>query len=104
MTATGARRLAYMLCLCTALLVWNGIFGLLVSRGEKQYLLDQARAELGRGPTASLRQRMDDTVHDGVRQATRWAVVVLVLAGGAVWLVSRPRESLPLDDDSLIDD
>ena len=48
MTRRHARVTAYLLCLTTAFLVWNGIFGLLVSRGEKQYLLDQARHERGR--------------------------------------------------------
>jgi hypothetical protein len=93
MTARRARGVAYGLCLFTAVLVWNGIFGLLVSRGEKQYLLDQARHELGLGPEASLPSRMEGTIHDGVREATRWAAVVFVLGAVAVRLGSRPREA-----------
>ena len=100
MTARRARVVAYGLCLFTAFLVWNGIFGLLVSRGEKQYLLDQARHELGLGPVASLPARMDGTIHDGVRQATRWAVVVFVLGATAVRVASRRRdeEGTPIAD------
>ena len=89
MTARRARLVAYGICLFTAFLVWNGIFGLLVSRGEKQYLLDQARHELHVGPEASLPDRMRVTVHGGVIEATRWAVVVFVLGASAVWLAGR---------------
>ncbi|WP_291987779.1 hypothetical protein [Luteitalea sp.] len=89
MSARRTRWLAHALCLFTAFLVWNGIFGLLVSRGEKQYLLDQARYELRLGPEASLPARMRDTIRDGAKEATRWAVVVFVLASAAVWVGGR---------------
>ena len=92
MTTRRARGIAYLICLATAFLVWNGIFGLLVSRGEKQYLLDQARHELGRGPDVSLPWRMDTTIQGGVREASRWAIVVFGLSATAVWLVSRRRD------------
>ena len=69
--------------------MWNGIFGLLVSRGEKQYLLDQARHELRLGPEASLPERMRGTIRNGVVEATRWAVVVFVLGAVAVWVAGR---------------
>jgi hypothetical protein len=105
-TARRARRVAYGLCLFTAFLVWNGIFGLLVSRGEKQYLLDQARHELHRGPRASLPDRMRTTVHGGVIEATRWAVVVFVLTAGAVRLATRrpERDNAPSGDEALGDE
>lgn len=90
MTARRARVVAYGLCLFTAVLVWNGVFGLLISRGEKQYLLDQARHELRLGPEASLPERMRGTIRNGAIEATRWAVVVFVLAAAAVWLGGRP--------------
>jgi hypothetical protein len=83
--------LAYAVCLFTAFLVWNGIFGLLVSRGEKQYLLDQARHELQIGPEASLPARMRGTIRDGAKEATRWAVVVFGLGVLAVWIGGRSR-------------
>jgi hypothetical protein len=89
MTPRRASLVAYGICLFTAFLVWNGIFGLLVSRGEKQYLLDQARHELHLGPEASLPDRMQRTVHGGVVEATRWAVVVFALGASAVWLAGR---------------
>ena len=96
MTARRSRQVAYGLCLVTALLVWNGIFGLLVSRGEKQYLLDQARHELNLGPEASLPARMRVTIQQGAWEATRWAVVVIVLGVAAVWLGGRRVEDDPV--------
>lgn len=98
MTRRRGRLLAYGLCAFTAFLVWNGIFGLLVSRGEKQYLLDQARHELGLGPEASLPDRMHGTIHDGVCEAWRWAIVVFVLSAGAVTLASRVTAEAPSDE------
>ncbi len=96
-----ARVVAYAICLLAGLLVWNGIFGLLVSRGEKQYLLDQARHELGFGPEASLPRRMETTIHGGVREATRWGITVSLLGIVAVWVATRPRrdeDRPPLDE------
>ena len=105
MTARRARLVAYGICLFTAFLVWNGIFGLLVSRGEKQYLLDQARHELHLGPEASLPDRMRVTVRGGVIEATRWAVVVFVLGAGAVWIGSGvPETTTPRADGAVLDD
>ena len=89
MTGRRRRLLGYLLALVAAFLVWNGIFGLLVSRGEKQYLLDQARHELGLGPEASLPVRMRDTIRNGVNEASRWALVVFVVSATGVWVASR---------------
>ena len=101
MTMRRARVIAYAVCLFAGLLVWNGIFGLLVSRGEKQYLLDQARHELGLGPEASLPQRMETTIHGGVREATRWGITVSLLGIVAVWVATRPRRD---DEDAAPDE
>ena len=70
---------AVALACTTALLVWNGIFDLHVSLGEKQYLIEAARARLGEGATPSMSAIMADAVHDGARRAAWWAVVVLGL-------------------------
>jgi hypothetical protein len=97
---------AHALCLFTAFLVWNGVFGLLVSRGEKQYLLDQARHELGLGPEASLPDRMRNTIRAGAGEATRWAVVVFVLGAVSIRVARRRPEddNAPSRDGALLDD
>jgi hypothetical protein len=107
MTRRRALVVSYLLCLGTAFLVWNGIFGLMVSRGEKQYLLDQARHELGLGPVASLPTRMDGTIRDGAREAPRWAVVVFVLGATAVWVSGRGQRQEGQEEEAgggLLDD
>lgn len=72
--------------------VWNGFFDVLVNRGEKGYLLAQARAELGLGPRVTLGEVMSTTIADAAAVSTRWAV--LVLAAGLGWtgiITRRPR-------------
>lgn len=81
-----------VLSLTAAFLVWNGMFGLHVSRGEKQYLLEEARYRLGESEAPSLSGIMADTVRDGARQATWWGGVVLGLGLAATYAASRqPR-------------
>ncbi len=80
--------LGLVLAAVTAFLVWNGMFGLHVSRGEKQYLLEEARYRLGERDAPSLPVIMEDTVRAGAAEATRWAVVVFVLSAAASF---RPR-------------
>jgi hypothetical protein len=70
---------ALALASTSAFLVWNGVFGLHVSRGEKQYLIEEARHRLGERSAPSMSGIMADTVRDGARQATWWAVVVFGL-------------------------
>jgi hypothetical protein len=74
------RALAVAGWLLVSFCVWNGFFDILVSRGEKQYLLAQARHELGAGPKVTMDEVMSRTIHDGVRTASLWAA--FVFAGG----------------------
>lgn len=84
--------IAVALAVTAALLVWNGIFDLHVDLGEKRYLLEEARARLAEGPAPSMSAIMADTVRDGARQATWWAVVVLGLTLAASRAAARqPR-------------
>jgi hypothetical protein len=80
---------ALALASTSAFLVWNGVFGLHVSRGEKQYLIEEARHRLGERPAPSMSGIMADTVRDGARQATWWAVVVFGLNLAASYAARR---------------
>jgi hypothetical protein len=80
---------ALVLATTSAFLVWNGVFGLHVSRGEKQYLIEEARHRLGERPAPSMSGIMADTVRDGARQATWWAVVVFGLNLAASYAARR---------------
>lgn len=82
---------ALALAATSALLVWNGVFDLHVSRGEKQYLIEEARHRLGEHPAPSLSGIMAETVRDGARQATWWAVVVFGLNLTASYAATRRR-------------
>ena len=71
--------------LAVAFLVWNGFFDVLVTRGEKQYLLDQARYEAGLGPASSMDAIMSETIRDAAVKATVWGVIVFASGlGGSV--------------------
>lgn len=75
--------------LVVALIVWNGFFDILVTRGEKQYLLGQARHELGIGPAVSIDGVMTPTIHDAARKASVWGVLVFVAGVGSAIHVRR---------------
>lgn len=72
-----------------ALLVWNGIFDLYVSRGAREYLQMAAEAELGRGSTPSMGDVMAWTNRRGAVAATGWAA--LVFGAGCVTLFLRKK-------------
>jgi hypothetical protein len=72
-----------------AFAVWNGFFDVLVTRGEKQYLLDQARHDAGLGPPAAMDAVMRETIRDAAFKASLWALVVLAAGLLGSWLVWR---------------
>lgn len=79
-----------------AFVVWNGFFDILVTRGEKQYLLSQARHELGLGPKVTIHDVMSRTIGDATRTATIWAALILASGIGSTYLVTRRhRRSCP---------
>jgi len=90
-------RVAVPFWLALACAVWNGFFDVLVTRGEKQYLLGQARHEAGVGPPVSMDAIMTETIHDAVVKATLWALVVLAAGLLGAVLVARAarREAAP---------
>jgi hypothetical protein len=76
------------LWLVVALVVWNGLYDLLLTRGVKEVLFRAALYEAGRGPEYSMAQIMEVTVRDAVWVCTLWASVIL-LAG--MWTVRMMR-------------
>ena len=107
-TARRARLVAYAICLFSAVLVWNGVFGLLVSRGEKQYLLNQGAPRVATGP-GGVATRSDAC--DGAtrrRRGDQVAVVVFALGATAVWLGGRrageKSDADAADGGGLLDD
>lgn len=88
-------RRAGLFWLLVSFAVWNGFFDILVTRGEKQYFLSQARYELGVGPRITIHEVMSRTIHDAVRIASIWAGVVFTAGLVATILFARERRRPP---------
>jgi len=83
-----SERIAVTIWLVLAVVVWNGIYDVLLTRGVKEYLFRAALHEAGRGPFVPMAGIMDVTVHDAIWISTLWAGIIL-LAGLATILVMR---------------
>ena len=77
---TSAERIGAVIWLIAAVVVWNGIYDLLLTRSVKEYLFRAALHDLGRGPQIPIKAAMDAAVYDAVWMATIWAGMIL-LAG-----------------------
>ena len=77
---TSAERIGAVIWLIAAVVVWNGIYDLLLTRSVKEYLFRAALHDLGRGPQIPIKAAMDAAVYDAVWIATIWAGMIL-LAG-----------------------
>jgi hypothetical protein len=76
-----------------AVVVWNGVFDILVTRGVKEYLYRSAEYALGRGPAVTMDVIMAETVADAAITASLWALFVGAAGLAAVALaVRRKRE------------
>jgi hypothetical protein len=72
-----------------AVAVWNGVFDMLVVRGEHEYLLAQARHELGTGPRRTIDEVMTGAIRRARLVASLWSAVVLAAGAGTAWLLGR---------------
>jgi hypothetical protein len=90
-----ARRWAVAIALVTGFLVWNVVFDLWLGQGERQYLWEHARHELGQGRDVSLKGSMESSMRDALWVATAWAAVVaaaILLASYVSFRVSSRKE------------
>jgi hypothetical protein len=72
-----AERIAVGLWLILAVVVWNGVYDLLLTRGIKDYLLRNALHQAGRGPEVSMTALLDLTVSEAFWVSTLWASAIL---------------------------
>jgi len=70
------RRLFLIVWIGIGVVVWNGVFDVLMTRGVKEYLYRQAVHELGRGERVTMLEIMDKTKADAAVKASIWAVLV----------------------------
>lgn len=79
MTGLGRReRIAVCLWLSVAVVVWNGLYDLLLARSTQTYLFRQALHQAGRGPWLDLTTAMDVAVRDAAWVSTLWASILLL--------------------------
>jgi hypothetical protein len=64
-------------------LIWNVVFDLWLGQVERQYLWEQARAELGQARRVSLKSMMDQAVREGAWVASAWTLLVVAAILGA---------------------
>ena len=91
MTAVRARRLAIILWIVLAVVVWNGLYDLRITLGVRDYLMKQALHDAGRGPAITIADAMQATVSDAVRVASLWAVIILAAGLWTIRVLSRPH-------------
>ena len=72
--------LAVAAWLIVGVLLWNGIYDMVLGQGLREYLFRSALHDAGRGPAMSIRSVVDPYIVDAVWIATFWSALV-VLAG-----------------------
>jgi hypothetical protein len=82
-------RVAIVLAAVTGVLIWNLVFDMWQGQVERQYLFEQARHELHRGPGAALKVVNAQGIRDGALVATGWTAVVVAAILGVAWYATR---------------
>ena len=77
MTPVRARRWAVTFWIVMAIVVWNGLYDLRITLGVREYLMNQALHDAGRGPEIAISDAMHETVRDAVKVATLWGGIIL---------------------------
>jgi hypothetical protein len=86
------QRVATLLWIILAIIVWNGLYDLRITLGVRDYLMKQALHDAGRGPAVTISDAMHDTVRDAVMVASLWAVIIL---GAGLWTIRILRPNAP---------
>lgn len=85
-------RIAVAVWLVVALVVWNGVYDLLMTRGIKDYLLRQALHQAGRGPEVSMTALIDLAITEAIWVSTLWASVILLAGLMTIRMLSRQAQ------------
>ena len=90
------QRLAVWIWVGMAVVVWNGLYDLLLNRAAKDYLFRAALHDAGRGPFVPLSDMMHVAVRDATWISTVWAGIILLAGLGTVRLLrgTNPPQSL----------
>jgi hypothetical protein len=82
-------RLAIWIWVILAVVIWNGIYDVLLTRSTKDYLLRAALHDAGRGPAVTISEAMHVAVRDAIWVASLWAGIVLLAGLVTMRLVRR---------------
>ena len=82
-------RLTVWLWLIVAVVVWNGLYDLVLARSTQNYLYRAALHQAGAGPAADLTKAMDIAVRDAIWVSTLWAGLLLLAGMSTVKLLRR---------------
>lgn len=77
---TAGERLLVGLWLAVGVVLWNGVYDMMLGEAIKEYLFRSALYEAGRAPHVAIATVIDPGIDRAVRVASLWAAVV-VLAG-----------------------
>ncbi len=83
-------RVAAVWWIVIALVAWNVVYDLIVSRGIKEYLRRHAMWEAGRGPLVSIADVLDPAIYDAVWKATLCASLILLAGLLTIRYIGRP--------------
>jgi hypothetical protein len=82
-------RMAVTVWVIVAVVVWNGVYDLLMTRGIKDYLLRQALHQAGRGPEVSMTALIDLAITEATWVSTLWASAILLAGLLTIRLLAR---------------
>ena len=88
------QRIAVALWVVVGIVVWNGVYDLLVGQGIKEYLFRQALYQAGRAPNVSIASVMDPFVYYATWVSTLWASVIVLAGLFTMRMLSHERKAL----------
>jgi hypothetical protein len=89
-------RLIIWIWVILAVVVWNGLYDLLLNRSAKDYLLRAALHDAGRGPSVTISHAMHVAVRDAIWISTMWAGLIL-LAGLVTLRIAKNAKTAKID-------
>jgi len=72
-----------------AVVAWNGIYDVLLTRGVKEYLFRWALHEAGRGPVVPMAEIMGTTVRDAIWVSSFWAGIIVIVGLATIGMLRR---------------
>jgi hypothetical protein len=92
-TSAGRReRIAAGLWILVALVVWNLVYDLMVTRAVQEFMFRAALHEAGRGPAITMADVLDRNVYDAIWVSTLFASLVALAGFFTIRYIGRGRQ------------